>query len=132
MRRIRKRLVSAFLVMTMLVPGFVLAQTGARPGTAANAQPAVEARQPAQNTTTQSRERVRPQSPSQRRSYEREAHGRRRHSGISKKEVAFMAAIAGTSMGIGAVATGAKGLAIGAIVGGWGAYAGHRVWKWVR
>jgi len=43
-----------------------------------------------------------------------------------------MAAIAGTSMGIGALAGGGRGLAIRAIVGGWGAYAGHRLWNWIR
>ena len=64
-------------------------------------------------------------------SYQQGAHSRR-HPKISKKEVAFMAAIAGTSMGIGALAGGGKGLAIGAIVGGWAAYAGHRLWKWLR
>ena len=74
---------------------------------------------------------VRPQPAAQRRSYEREVRGRRR-SGISKKEVAMMAAFAGTSMGIGALAGGAKGLAIGALVGGWGAYVGHRLWRWIR
>ena len=127
----RRRLVSAFLVMTMLVPGLLLAQTDTRPVTTANAQPAAPAPPPAQNTA-QTGESVRPQPTSQRRSYERETRGRRRHSGISKKEVAFMAAIAGTSMGIGALAAGGEGLAIGAIVGGWGAYAGHRLWRWVR
>jgi hypothetical protein len=44
----------------------------------------------------------------------------------------LLAGIAGTSMGIGALAGGAKGLAIGAIVGGWGASAGHRLWSWIR
>ena len=127
----RRKLVSAFLVTTMLVPGLLLAQTDTRPVTTANAQPAAPAPPPAQNTA-QTRESVRPQPTSQRRSYERETRGRRRHSGISKKEVAFMAAIAGTSMGIGALAAGGEGLAIGAIVGGWGAYAGHRIWRWVR
>ncbi len=125
----RNRLVSAFLIMTLLVPGFLLAQE-TRP-VATNAQPAAPAPPPAQNAA-QTRESVRPKSASQRRSYERETRGRRRHSGISKKEVAFMAAIAGTSMGIGALAAGGQGLAIGAIVGGWGAYAGHRLWRWVR
>jgi len=128
----RRKLVSAFLVMTMLVPGFLLAQTDTRPVTTANAQPAAPAPPPAQNTVPPPRESVRPQPTSQRRSYERETRGRRRHSRISKKEVAFMAAIAGTSMGIGALAAGGQGLAIGAIVGGWGAYAGHRIWRWVR
>jgi len=41
----------------------------------------------------------------------------------------MMAAVAGTSMGIGAIAAGGTGLAIGAIVGGWSAYAVHRLWN---
>ena len=41
----------------------------------------------------------------------------------------MMAAVAGTSMGIGAIAGGGVGLAIGAIVGGWSAYAVHRLWN---
>jgi hypothetical protein len=65
-------------------------------------------------------------------SYRREVSTRRRHSSISKEEKIFLVAIAGTSMGIGALAGGPKGLAIGAIVGGWGAYAGHRLWHWIR
>lgn len=118
--------------MTLLVPGFLLAQAGTGPVTAANAQPAPPAPPPAQNTAAQPRESVRPQPASRQRSYERETRGRRRHGGISKKEVVFMAAIAGTSMGFGALTAGAKGVAIGVIVGGWGAYAGHRLWNWVR
>ena len=43
-----------------------------------------------------------------------------------------MAGIAGTSMGIGAIAGGGTGLAIDAIVGGWGAFAGHKIWHWVN
>jgi hypothetical protein len=128
----RKRLVSAILIAGLLVPEMLFAQAENRPVTAANAQPAASAPPPAQNTAAQPRESVRPQSTSQQRSYERETRGRRRHGGISKKEVVFMAAIAGTSMGIGALAAGAKGVAIGAIVGGWGAYVGHRLWNWVR
>jgi len=127
----RKRFVSAILIACLLVPEMLLAQAETRPVTTANAQPAAPAPPPAQNTA-QTRESVRPQPTSQRRSYERETRGRRRRSGLSKKEVAFMAAIAGTSMGIGALAAGGEGLAIGAIVGGWGAYAGHRLWRWVR
>lgn len=71
------------------------------------------------------------QSRARRRSYEREV-GRRHSSAMSKKEMLFLAGVAGTSMGIGAIAGGAKGLAIGSIVGGWGAYAGHRLWKKIR
>jgi hypothetical protein len=66
-----------------------------------------------------------------RRSYAREARQKRHHH-ITKGEIAFMAGIAGTSMGIGALAGGAKGLAIGSIVGGWGAYVGHRLWHKIR
>jgi len=66
------------------------------------------------------------------RSYQRETRARSHRSGISKKEVVFLGAIAGTSMGIGALAAGGEGVAIGAIAGGWGAYVGHRIWKWVR
>ncbi len=43
-----------------------------------------------------------------------------------------MGAVAGTSMGIGALAAGAHGLAIGAIVGGWGAFAAHKLYHFVR
>src|SRR5271157_5648899 len=71
------------------------------------------------------------QSRASRRSYARETRSHR-HRHITKGEIAFMAAIAGTSMGIGALAGGGRGLAIGAIVGGWGAYAGHRLWNWIR
>ena len=71
------------------------------------------------------------QSRASRRSYARETRSHRHHR-ITKGEIAFMAAIAGTSMGIGALAGGGRGLAIGAIVGGWGAYLGHRLWKWIR
>ena len=62
------------------------------------------------------------------RSYAREVH--RRHSGVSRHEALFMGAVAGTSMGIGAIAGGGVGLAVGAIVGGWGAYATHRLWHY--
>jgi len=67
--------------------------------------------------------KVRPQHAS----YVRQTHARR-HSRITKKQIAVMAAVAGTSMGIGALAGGGKGLAIGAIVGGWGAYLGRHLW----
>ncbi len=94
------------------------------------AQQAASSRQ-GSAATTQSEQPSQNQSAARRRSYEREV-GRRHSSGISKKEMLFLAGIAGTSMGIGAIAGGAKGLAIGSIVGGWGAYAGHRLWKKIR
>ena len=71
------------------------------------------------------------QSRASRRSYARETRRNHRHH-ITKGEIAFMAGIAGTSMGIGALAGGARGLAIGSIVGGWGAYVGHRLWNKIK
>ena len=35
-------------------------------------------------------------------------------------------------MGIAALAEGGMGLAVGAIVGGWGAYAAHKLWQWLK
>jgi hypothetical protein len=67
------------------------------------------------------------QSSGERRSYQRET--RTRHHCITKQEVIFLAAVAGTPMGIGAIAGGAQGLAIGSIVGGWAAFGGHHLWK---
>jgi len=126
-----RRLLVAALTLTLVLPGALLARESGTQMAAAT--PAAAASPSARQTSAPAQEprSVRPQSPAQRRSYAREVRGRRR-SGISKKEVAMLAAIAGTSMGIGALAGGAKGLAIGAIVGGWGAYVGHRLWKWMR
>ena len=93
----------------------------AQSGTTAQAEPASNGQE---TTPTEAR----PQRTStQRRSYERETG--RRHHRISKNEWIFMGAIAGSSMGIGALAAGAHGVAIGAIAGGWGAYVGHLFWK---
>lgn len=93
----------------------------------------------ASSTTSSTQSSVEPQTPhstyrpskASRRSYARETH-QKRHRRITKGEIAFMAGIAGTSMGIGALAGGGTGLAIGAIVGGWGAYVGHRLWNRIR
>jgi hypothetical protein len=68
------------------------------------------------------------QSTKDRRSYERETRTRHHHR-ITKEEVIFLAAVAATPMGIGALAGGARGLAIGSIVGGWGAFGAHHLWK---
>ena len=122
---------AALLLLSLLLPETWLFQSHTVLLAQPNAPKAAAAPSSSQTVDTQEPQIVRPQSPTRRRSYERETR-RHRHSGISKKEVAFMAAIAGTSMGIGALAGGAKGLAIGAIVGGWGAYAGHRLWNRLR
>ena len=110
-------------------PQTAFASAGTQPAataassTAAPAQPAANGQEAGTATSE-----TRPQPTTvQRRSYERETG--RRHHGISKKEVIFLSAIAGTSMGIGAIAAGAHGLAIGTIVGGWAAFGGHFLWN---
>jgi hypothetical protein len=127
-----KRILIAVLTLGLVIPAFVIAKQ--RPADAvknsnppAAAQPSAPAAQPQEPQT----EQPQPQTRAERRSYERETHPRRHHR-ISKKEWVFMGAVAGTSMGVGAIAGGAHGLAIGAIVGGWGAYAAHRMWHWIR
>lgn len=124
----RKRIGSLFLMLSLLLPPTLLAQQGntqrlATSPPAASAPPSTEP----QNFPLPSRR----DEAARRRSYERETRTRR-HRRVSKGEIVFMAAIAGTSMGIGALAGGAEGLAVGSIVGGWGAYAGHRLWKWIK
>ena len=90
-------------------------------------------------TSSSTQSSIEPQTPhstsapsrASQRSYARET-GHKRHHHITKGEIAFMAGIAGTSMGIGALAGGGTGLAIGSIVGGWGAYVGHRLWHKIK
>jgi hypothetical protein len=128
----RKFLV-AILTLGLTAPGALLAQeTKTRtpginppdpPAAAEPARPAAQAQTP---------QTVRPQpTEARQRSYEREVHPRR-HRGISKKEWLFLGAVAGTSMGIGAIAGGAQGLAIGSIVGGWSAFVAHKFWHHIR
>jgi hypothetical protein len=126
----RRKLLVAFLLLSFLTPEIVLGQSSGGRVTGLNSTRSAAAPSSAQASgQTPQAQSVRPQP--QRHSYARDVRPRR-HSRITKGEVAFLAAIAGTSMGIGALAGGGKGLAIGAIVGGWGAYAGHRLWNWVR
>lgn len=111
-------------------PQTAFASAGTEPAASvkSSAAPAGQPAATGQEQGTTATSETRPQATSyQRRSYERETG--RRHHGISKKEVIFLGAIAGTSMGIGAIAAGAHGLAIGTIVGGWGAFAGHFLWN---
>jgi hypothetical protein len=68
------------------------------------------------------------QSARERRSYERETT-RRHHFHITKSEVLTLATVAAVPMGIGAVAAGGRGLAIGAIVAGPSTVAAHFIWK---
>jgi hypothetical protein len=127
----RRKTMSAMLALTLLVPELLMAAQGSGQVAAVRPQPPVPAAPAAAQSSNESPQSVRPQPRARQRSYERETRGRRR-SGVSKKEVLFLAGVAGTSMGIGALAGGAQGLAIGAIVGGWGAYAAHRLWRWIR
>lgn len=126
----KRKFLIAVLTLGLVIPAFVIAQQ--RPADAvknsplAAAQPSAPASQPQEPQT----ERPQPLTRAERRSYERETHPHRHHR-ISKKEWVFLGAVAGTSMGVGAIAGGAHGLAIGAIVGGWGAYAAHRMWHWI-
>ena len=125
----RRCLIAVLGVSLLLMPGSGWTSgTGAQqdtsppPTTSGSDQDAIQP-YPPQPTHGQSR--------ASRRSYGRESRSHHHHH-ITKGEIAFMAAIAGTSMGIGALAGGGRGLAIGAIVGGWGAYAGHRLWNRIR
>ncbi len=145
-----RRIIIAIMAFSLVLAGFPLAEPllaqGAQPAPstsrlnsassasasqgdpaaqAASSNPAPAAYQGESNPTVPRRGTRR------RRSYERETRARR-HTGISKSEKVFLASIVGTSMGIGALAGGPKGLVIGAIVGGWGAFAGHKLWHWIR
>jgi hypothetical protein len=127
-----KKILIAILTFGLVIPAFVIAQQRSTQAVNPSNAPAVaQPSAPAGQDQTAQTERPQPQTSAQRRSYERETHTRRHH-GISKKEWVFLGAVAGTSMGVGALAGGAHGLAIGAIVGGWGAYAAHRMWHWIR
>ena len=129
---IRKFLV-AILTAGLIMPGALLAQENNSKTAKLNPTDPPAAAEPARPAAqTQTPQTVRPQpTEARQRSYEREVHSRR-HRGISKKEWLFLGAVAGTSMGIGAIAAGAHGLAIGAIVGGWGAFAAHKFWHLIR
>ena len=122
----RKFLTSVLCSALLSAP--LLAATDAAEASAKNAATVVKtAQRPTATPQDQAATNTtRPTSSS--RAYARETH--RRHSGVSRNEAIFMGAVAGTSMGIGAIAGGGVGLAIGAIVGGWGAYASHRLWHY--
>jgi hypothetical protein len=127
-----RKVLGALVILSLLAPEVMVAQDSRRPRLGANASASAPARAEVPGpATTQQAEAQRPQPPPRTRSYRREVnrHQRRR---ISKGEIVFMAAIAGTSVGIGALAAGAKGVAIGGIVGGWGAYLGHKAWHWIH
>jgi hypothetical protein len=122
-----KRLLTWILTLSLLLS---VAALGATP-TGPSAGSSVAASAPPQNSTSSEQPKSERPQPStrQQRSYQRET---RNHSRISKKEWLFLGAVAGTSMSIGAIAAGGKGLAIGTLVGGWAAYGAHRVWRWLK
>jgi hypothetical protein len=124
-----KRVLVAILVSNLLLPQAFLGAGQQSSQTALASAPASPAARPAaQNSEPQT---DRPQPPKRQRSYQHETRNHY-HGGISNKEWVFLGAVFVTSMGIGALAGGGKGLAIGALVGGWAAYAGHRFWKWLK
>ena len=130
----KRKMFAAILALGLVLPEISWAQQARNPE-AAQIRPsnptAAALAQPARQAQTPQTER--PQATAaQRSSYKREVHPRRHRSRISKKEWLFMGAVAGTSMGVGAIAAGAHGLAIGAIVGGWGAFAAHKLYHFVR
>lgn len=127
-----RKLLTAILTLALAMPGMLIAQqapaNAVRPSdpSAAAARPS----QPAAQSETPQATRPQPRR-AERRSYEREVRSRR-HRGLSKNEWVFLGAVAGTSMGIGALAGGAHGLAIGAIVGSWGAFAAHKLYHFIE
>lgn len=131
----RRKFLAAVLALSLAWPEIAWAHGLTGGGTETGSPTVAKADPPAAAPAAQQTENpqaTRPQpSAAKRRSYEREVHGRR-HPRISKKEWIFLGAVAGTSMGIGALAAGPHGLAIGAIVGGWSAYTAHRLWNKIR
>lgn len=117
-----RRIESIFLMLALLFPTTLVAQHLNAQNSASSSSATTPQSSPPRSARSET---------ARRHSYQRETKARR-HPHVSKGEIAFMAAIAGTSMGIGALAAGGKGLAVGAIVGGWGAYAGHRLWNWIK
>ena len=129
-----RKILASILAISLLSAESLLAQQN--PGPTNNGQGttpgATESPAPAP-VSPGARNSYRPQyrSAARRSSYQREAR-HRRLSRISKEEVVVMTAVAGSSMGIGALAGGGIGLAVGAIVGGWGAYATPKLWHWLK
>lgn len=125
-----RRLTALLLAWTLAIPPSALAaekQNRATVTTVAT-RPTVAAAMAASAAPAGAPQTSRPQ-PAARTREDRHGEPRRRNSGISKRDVIFIAAIAGTSMGIGAIAAGGKGVAIGAMAGGWGGYLANLIRK---
>lgn len=120
-----RKAMASVLAAALLLPAISVARPQADSGTPSGSSATAASSPQYRNRTTVLR-----RSRAVRRSSYQEAGPRRHH--VSKGEVAMMAAVAGTSMGIGAIAGGGTGLAIGALVGGWGAYAVHRLWRHIH
>ena len=119
-----RKAMATVLAAGLLLPAVSVAQPQVHSATASSPPAAMASRSQGHNRATVQH------SQAVRRSNYQEAGTRRHH--ISRGEVFMMAAVAGTSMGIGAIAGGGTGLAIGALVGGWGAYAVHRLWRHIH
>ncbi len=125
-----KRIIVALMAFSLVLPTFSFADP--LPAREAGSSQQAASSSSTQPTSSEPRAPLSQRQQTRRnRSYARETRAQR-HTGISKGEKVFLVSIVGTSMGIGALAGGPKGLAIGAIVGGWGAYAGHRLWHWIK
>jgi hypothetical protein len=132
----KRKIIALTLALAMLPCGVLLGQSGnvrtakaSPPDPPAAYPPNPPAPSPAQpQPQVQTPTSTRPEpSPAERRSYNREVYRHRRHR-ISKQQWIFLGAVAGTPMAIGALAAGGEGLAVGAIVGGWGAFVAHKLW----
>lgn len=126
-----KPILVSVLLLSLLSAGLVTGQQ-AHPQQVVSPKPTLAAAPASQNQGVQATPSNSNETRARSHSYRREVSPRRHHSSISKQEKVFLVGVVGTSMGIGALAGGPKGLAIGAIVGGWGAYAAHRFWHWLR
>ncbi len=121
--------ISRFLVLAVMLslisPAFAFAQN-TQPNASSTQKPAVQVKDP-----PVAQEKESSSAHARQKAYERQVRARHR-ADPPKGRTLMMVGVAGTSMAIGALAGGARGLAIGAIVGAWGAYMVHRFWRRIR
>jgi hypothetical protein len=122
----KRKLLVLITCITLMTPG-ILPVGQAGPKSFAQEPPA-QSNAPQYGTQDQSRPVRRYYSSRERRSYERETHTRH-HYHITKGEVVVLATVAAMPLGIGAIAAGGRGLAIGAIIAGPSTVAAHYIWK---
>lgn len=121
-----KRKLTAFLTcLALMTPGFL---TIGRQSQQAMAQTTQASPPQEANQNQPAPPRHYYQSSREQRSYARETRTRR-HYRITKGEVLTLATVAAVPMGIGAIAAGGRGLAIGAVIAGPSTVAAHYIWK---